>query len=83
MIKELITNSSFFIVWSSKPLQTFNQKKEKVYNRHGQSAARRPHAALGPFSGMRKSNIDLLLPEIWSRTVNKSIKRTKNSNSAE
>jgi hypothetical protein len=32
-------------------------------------------AALGPFSVMRKSNIDL--PAIWSKTVNKSIKRTK------
>jgi len=33
------------------------------------------HAALGPFSGMRKSNLDLLLPEIWHKTVNKSIKK--------
>jgi len=32
-------------------------------------------AALGPFSSKRKSNIDLLPPEIWSKTVNKSIKR--------
>jgi len=49
-----------------------------VYNRHGQSAAlQHIFVALGTFSAMRKSNIDLLLPEIWSKTVNKSIKRTK------
>jgi len=54
--------------------------KEMLYYRHGQSAAWRPHvalqpifAALGPFYGKRKSNIDLLLPEIWSKTVNNSI----------
>jgi len=34
-------------------------------------------AALGPFSGMRKSNLDLLLLDIWPKTVNKSIKKNK------
>ncbi len=54
------------------------------FDRHGQSRARGPHealqlifAALGPFSGMKKSNIHLLLQEIWPKTVNKSIKKTK------
>jgi len=48
-----------------------------TYNRHGQSAALQLIlAALGSFSGERKSNIDLLLSEIWSKTVNKSIKET-------
>jgi len=48
-----------------------------TYNRHGQRAALQLiFAALGPFSGMRKSNLDLLLPEIWPKTVNKSIYRT-------
>ncbi len=38
-----------------------------LYNRHGQSAARRLiFAALGPF----------LQPEIWSKNFNKSIQRT-------
>ncbi len=52
-----------------------------IYIRHGQSEARGPHAALqlifealGPFFGKIKSNIDLLLPEIWSKTVNKNKK---------
>jgi hypothetical protein len=55
-----------------------------VHNRHGQSAALGPHpalqlifAALGPFSVMRKGNIDLLLPKILSKTVNKSMKMIK------
>jgi len=40
----------------------------KLYSRHGQSAAHQLiFAALGPFSGMRKSNIDLLLQEIWPK----------------
>jgi len=49
-------------------LKTIN----RLQNRHVQSEARGPHAALqpifaalGPFSGIRKSNLDLLLPEIW------------------
>jgi hypothetical protein len=48
------------------------------YNRHGQSAALQLiFAALGLFSGMRKSSLDLRHPEIWQKTVNKSIKKTK------
>jgi len=43
----------------------------KRYNRQGLSAALQLIFDLGPFSGKRKSNIDLLLKEIWSKTVKK------------
>ncbi len=47
------------------------------YTRHGQSVALQLiFAALGPLTVIRKCNKHLLLPKLWPKTVNKSIKRT-------
>jgi len=80
-ISHLLNNihSQFLSTVYGTPTLTHTNKHTSIlYYRHGQSAALQLiFEALGPFSVMRKSNIDLLLIIILSKTVNKSIKRAK------